>query len=332
MVNNYLVSIIVPVYNTEKFLKSALDSIKMQSYRNLEVLLINDGSTDDSGSICDSYAKSDKRIKVFHIDNHGVSYARNIGLQEAIGQYITFVDSDDTIAVNMIEELVNALDKYKCDCVIGGCNYVNNSRLTSKQLIRVRNHYVLKKQECLERLCYMNPPFDCIEVTAVWGKLYSKKILQGMQFKEDMSIGEDFVFNFKVLSRVSEALYVDFEGYNYFIRTGSAMRSVFQESKMQTMGALEELSNFKVEKNIESAYLSRLVNIAIVLLFMIPIESKYQIHRDRIVRFIKKYRGRIVLNIKTRFKVRVALMVSYLGFDNMQRLFDLIREKGIVNG
>lgn len=324
MVNNYLVSIIVPVYNAEKFLKSALDSIKMQSYRNLEVLLINDGSTDDSGSICDSYAKSDKRIKVFHIDNHGVSYARNIGLQEATGQYITFVDSDDILNINMVEELVNGIEKYRCECIIGGCKYIYNNFLDNCNVRKIKNYKILKKQECLERLCYMNSPFDCIEVTAVWGKLYSKKILQGIKFKEDMSIGEDFVFNFEVLSRVSEALYVDFEGYNYFIRIGSVMRSGFQESKMRTMDVLEELSNFKVEKNIESAYLSRLVNIAIVLLFMIPIESKYQIHRDRIVRFIKKYRGRIVLNIKTRFKVRMALLISYMGFNNMQRLFCIV--------
>lgn len=115
-----LISVIVPIYNAEKYLHRCMDSILNQTYKNLEIVLIDDGSKDSSGTICDAYAAKDSRIKVIHQENSGVSAARNAGLDAAFGDYITFVDSDDYITADMIYELYRTCEDEHCDCSIGG--------------------------------------------------------------------------------------------------------------------------------------------------------------------------------------------------------------------
>lgn len=107
-----LVSVVVPVYKTEKYLKKCVDSILVQTYPNLEILLIDDGSPDHCGEICDEYAKKDRRIRVFHNYNHGVSYSRNCGIKAATGEYLLFIDSDDYINPVYVEELVKSIQGY----------------------------------------------------------------------------------------------------------------------------------------------------------------------------------------------------------------------------
>ena len=123
-----LISVIVPIYNVEKYINRCIDSIIEQTYTNLEIILVDDGSTDNSGSICDEYAKKDNRIKVIHKENGGVSSARNVGLDTAIGQYITFVDSDDYIEKKYCEILLKTLKKQKADCVACGYNRIYKNK------------------------------------------------------------------------------------------------------------------------------------------------------------------------------------------------------------
>lgn len=112
-----LISVVVPIYNVEKYIEKCIDSIINQTYTNLEIILVDDGSPDKCGKICDEYAKRDKRIKVIHKENGGVSSARNIGLDNLNGEYVTFIDADDYISNNYCEELLNALKTENADCV-----------------------------------------------------------------------------------------------------------------------------------------------------------------------------------------------------------------------
>ena len=115
---NPKISVIVPVYNVEKWLNKCIDSILVQSYNNLEIILINDGSTDKSGDICDNYSKKDYRIRVFHNKNKGLSYSRNFGVKNSNGKYVMFVDSDDFISdSNIIEKFISILERDKCDFI-----------------------------------------------------------------------------------------------------------------------------------------------------------------------------------------------------------------------
>ena len=118
----FLVSVVVPIYNVEKYLVQCIQTILYQSYRNLEVILVDDGSPDNCGKICDEFAIKDKRIKVIHKNNGGLSDARNVGIDKAMGEYITFIDSDDYIMPDMIESLMNTIIKERVD--IAQCTFV----------------------------------------------------------------------------------------------------------------------------------------------------------------------------------------------------------------
>lgn len=125
------ISIIVPVYNSSRYLEKCFDSIRDQTYTDFEVIVINDGSTDCSGEICDKYAELDNRFKIIHKENGGVSKARNIGIDNANGEYITFIDSDDWIDVDYLQEFIETADP-NCDLIVLGivCNYSNGSLKT----------------------------------------------------------------------------------------------------------------------------------------------------------------------------------------------------------
>ena len=120
-----MISVIVPVYNVEKYLRRCVETIQKQTYADLEIILIDDGSTDDSGKICDDFSKGDRRIKVIHKKNEGLSAARNTGMENATGEYITFVDSDDYIDSKMYEKMIMALESSHCDICMCGSKTVD---------------------------------------------------------------------------------------------------------------------------------------------------------------------------------------------------------------
>ena len=151
-----LISVVIPVYNTEKYLKECIDSVINQSYNNLEIILVDDGSTDNSLEICNKYADMDKRIKVIHKNNGGLSDARNVGIENANGKYITFVDSDDFIENDMYELLYN--DVCENNAEIAGCDYyLFNSLSTSKS------------DNITEKKCVLNPEQALIKMKKMTG-------------------------------------------------------------------------------------------------------------------------------------------------------------------
>ena len=120
---NPLISLVIPVYNVEKYLDKCMESVLAQTYDNYEVILVDDGSTDNSGKMCDEYAERDSRVTVYHQKNSGVSVARNVGIENAKGEFISFIDSDDWVDESYLEKLVNAQIKYNADLTI--CEYTN---------------------------------------------------------------------------------------------------------------------------------------------------------------------------------------------------------------
>ena len=183
---NTLVSIIVPVYNSEKYLIACLDSITGQTYKNIEIRLINDGSTDGSGEICDRYAVKDKRIRVFHNTNHGVSYSRNCGIKAAHGKYVLFIDSDDMINDIYVEALMEHADQY--DLCVASIKDV----WTKKHQVRIR-----KWQRKITNSFQKDYHWACSTMGyGPWAKLFSMDILQAKKIyvPEDVRWGEDRLF------------------------------------------------------------------------------------------------------------------------------------------
>lgn len=219
-----MLSIIVPIYNAEKYLRACLDSLAAQSYRNMEILLIDDGSSDQSSDICDEYADRYSQFTAIHKENGGCSSARNLGLSLVKGKYIAFVDADDCLDPDFYEILINALVTSNCD--IAACTYVNeyakNIKLTAGRNT-VPTPVVYKGTENI--LKSMTSKAYSIE-GFVWNKVWKRECLKGFSFREDVAIVDDAVFTWEVLSAKAErAVFVNLPMYHYRIIFSSITRN-----------------------------------------------------------------------------------------------------------
>ena len=211
---NPLVSIIVPIYNVEEYLNKCLDSIINQTYKNLEIILVNDGSTDGCGNICDEYAKRDNRIKVIHKKNGGLSDARNAGMNIALGDYIGFIDSDDYVELDMYELLIKNIINTESDISICSCYYLYGD----KPSIEGKIQNIFMEMDSEKAIKTMNT-FGYYGV-GVWDKLYKRSILNGIKFPIG-ELSEDWFVMFKILDRAKKIVYDSTPKYYYRQRNGS---------------------------------------------------------------------------------------------------------------
>lgn len=209
------ISVIVPVYNVEKYLHKCINSILDQTYRNLEIILIDDGSTDNSGKICDEYALKDERIKVIHKENGGLSSARNAGLDICSGDYIGFVDSDDYIAEDMYEYLYVNLIKNNAD--IAMCNYfsVSENRKITK-VLKIKTFVTNKKEDILKE--NLNYAFNAYP--AVWNKLFKKYIFLKLRFPNGKCCEDNFIL-LESIDKLNRYIYLEQAKYYYLNRNNS---------------------------------------------------------------------------------------------------------------
>ncbi len=214
------ISVIVSIYNVQAYVEKSIQSICNQTYENLEIILVDDGSTDNSGSLCDEYAKKDSRIKVVHKENGGLSSARNAGTEVATGKYIAFVDGDDWIDETMYEDMLRAMQTYQADLAV--CNYKEvskkNVRDTSSDEIAV-----FEDRETLEVFITEDEKYQI--QNAAWNKLYERKLMGDLRFPEG-KLFEDIVYTTKLMAASKKAVYVNKAYYNYiFDRSDSIMNS-----------------------------------------------------------------------------------------------------------
>ena len=208
-----LISVIIPVYNVKNYLKRCVNSVISQSYKNLEILLVNDGSTDGSDKICEKLAQADSRIVVFHKKNGGLSDARNYGIERAKGSYISFVDSDDWIAPTMIEDLYNVVLKYDVKLAICETIYAYDTHRYSPET--TGNTFLLNKLPAYE-LLLKNKRFR----TNAWNKLYSSDIWRELRFPKGKKYEDVYVMH-EVYDMCDSIGYVDKALYYYFQRNDS---------------------------------------------------------------------------------------------------------------
>jgi glycosyltransferase involved in cell wall biosynthesis len=212
-----MISIIVPVYNTEKYLHECLESILSQSYIDIEVILVDDGSTDNSLTICQYYAEKDKRVKVYHKENSGVSDTRNYGIKQACGEYISFCDSDDKIASNLYQILYEIMEKYEVDRVISGYAflYENGRTLYSKPRMPDGKYEV----DCILPRMIDDGTLSGFLFSGVNNSLFKKKIIQdyNIEFDSKIKYNEDSLFSFKYMIH-SKAIYSVQSKATYYYR------------------------------------------------------------------------------------------------------------------
>lgn len=218
------VSVIIPVYNVEIYLKKCIESVLKQSYSNLEILLINDGSTDNSGAICEEFSFKDDRIRVIHQTNKGLSEARNKGLDYSQGDYITFLDSDDYIESDMYEILVENIEKYNCDVAVCASKIIYENIKPIKQKL-ISEKRIFKNEEIINFL------LDEMD-NAVWNKMYKSEVIQNIRFKEGKIHGEDLYFNLQVFKNCNSLIYDNRQKHNYLKRKNSITTATFSNKSL----------------------------------------------------------------------------------------------------
>lgn len=217
-----LLSVIVPVYKVEPYLRRCLDSIINQTYKNLEIILIDDGSPDNCGEICDEYALIDNRIKVIHKENGGVSSARNVGLESARGSFIAFVDSDDYLDYEMYETLIKIAKEEQSDIVECGYRWIKPEGI--RDIDNTRNIDIYTNLEALETLYFGDQISGGLSIV-VWNKIYNSRLLQDIRFENGLS--EDVLFTPQAYHMANKVVKYNFNLYNFFFSPNSLSRSSY---------------------------------------------------------------------------------------------------------
>lgn len=222
------VSVIVPVYNMTKYLNYCIESLVKQTFCDIEIILVDDGSTDGSSEICDAWAIKDTRVKVIHQKNQGVSVARNNGLMIATGEWIAFVDGDDYAAENMIEKLYEETRKSeKIDLVIGSYFSEINGKISREHFFKENKIFSFEQKEILVKMAVGIDIFELKGKTNIgvpWSKLYRKRTIDGVIFQSGLKRMQDMVFNISIFDITNEIKYIDIPLYYYRINDESAVR------------------------------------------------------------------------------------------------------------
>lgn len=254
-----LVSIIVPVYNVEKYISGCVTSILSQTYENLQVILVDDGTPDNSGKICDDFAVKDQRVQVIHKENGGLSSARNAGLDVTIGKYVMFIDSDDYIVDNAVEILVEACERYNTDFVQFDTIHTTCPDYSPQHAPEEFNMEIIADQRQMYWKMYQTLGPGVSACT----KLHRRELFDELRFKEGI-IHEDDYFTLFALQKVKVGLYLDAKLYYYIVHENSILTSRFSKKKLDLLYVLEcrtkefEKLGFKdLERHAKEQYFSR---------------------------------------------------------------------------
>lgn len=232
-----MISIIIPVYNVKKYLDECLLSVCNQTYKDLEIIIIDDGSTDGSGELCDRWKAKDDRVIVVHKPNGGISSARNAGLDIAKGDYVGFVDPDDRIELNMYECLHDEIVKTNCKMVVCAYRAIEEDGSPCKQIYKDIpkckmnvDEYLINMNENIRKHCAL---------TVVWNKLYKKELFENVRFEEGKTQEDEYLLN-KILFQLKEIYFIDDALYIYIQHRNSIMHAEFSAERLHYYYALTE--------------------------------------------------------------------------------------------
>ena len=313
-----IISVIVPIYNVEIWLPKCIDSILVQTYKNLEILLVDDGSPDTSGIICDEYAKKDARVKVIHKANGGLSDARNAALEVMHGEWVTCIDSDDFISPDYIETLYTLCKKYNCKMSVADW-YIFPMGTKPVLPRRKIKEYKFSREEALIQM-FNQRYFD----VSACVKLYHKSLFNDVRYPKGM-LFEDLQTTFKTILKCDTGVaYTNKMIYYYMFRPDSIEGTKFSEKKMNS--AIKVFDVMKSYENVfngevKAALKSKLCSFCFHLVLKMPKEYE----RGKVLYdYIKRVRLNVMLNRNTRLKNRVACAISYLGLGVTRFAFSFV--------
>lgn len=303
---NQLISIIVPVYNVEHYLDRCLKSILEQTYKNIEIVIVDDGSTDSSGIICDKYLTIDNRIKVFHKKNGGLSDARNYGIKKSNGEYLMFVDSDDYIPSNAIEILFNLITEKKADVSIGKIKTGTSSNIENNN--NMPNIETFDNRQAIKEMLYANK-FS----TSASGKLFKRELFKNVEFPLH-KLYEDFHTIYKILDKSKLIVFENEIVYYYIIRKGSITHSDFSIKSMDNLDALKQIkSEIDINKyGLEKAFASKTLE-SVFGLFQYNIDIKIAT-KYKLWQLVKENRKIVLADDNATKRVKGYAIISFFGF------------------
>lgn len=303
-----LISVIVPIYKVEKYLDKCVESIVSQTYKNLEIILVDDGSPDNCPKMCDDWEKKDKRIKVIHKKNGGLSDARNKGIDLAKGDYLTFVDSDDYVEKDYTAFLYKNLVNNNADISMGKqfVRYSNKTLNTGSG-----NIYIVNPHDCFDKLLY-GEDFD----VSAWAKLYKKELFENVRYPKG-KIFEDSATTYKLIDKSNIIVLNSKPIYNYIIRDDSITTNNFNEKKMELITATKEMCEYiekkypdlenGCERRVMYSYLSTLSQLA-------KTKQVNKVYKKRIMSYIKQNRKKVLSDRRISKRDRYGLISTYFGF------------------
>jgi len=321
--NNPLISIIVPIYKVEKYLPMCLESIFHQTYENLEIILVDDGSPDQCGKMCDEYAAKDCRIKVIHKQNGGLSDARNVAINIAKGEYITFVDSDDFIEPNYVETLYYLIEKYQCMVSIINPIVINEHGHKKHIFSSDKKEYCWSTNKAVEEMFYQKM-FD----TSAWGKLYHYSLFAtGIRYPKGL-LFEDLPTTYRLFFQTNKIAFKSIELYNYLIRKNSIEGSEYSPQKIESAINVFKIMDKDISlfSKIEKSFRCRMFSFSFHILLIMPNHSSgYRF----LCTYIISNRWKVLIDGKARMKVRIAALISYLSMNNIKVIYRIISSKKI---
>lgn len=320
-----LISVIIPVYNIENYLHDCVQSLLSQTYRNLELLLIDDGSTDASGCLCDKWQQTDRRIRVIHKPNGGVADSRNTGLDAIQGEYYCFVDGDDTVQTDYIETMYSLLNEYDADIAMCMYSYTWEDGSTK----RTRNGEFSDEHIFMNtgNDALMNMLYSRIYAPACWGKLFRNdgNVVRFPHY----AIGEDMLFTTEHFLRAEKVIMSNRPLYNYMQHDASVMHSVNPDKIYDLVVSGDEMlkkipSASKDLQHAASYYIIEKNTSALMKLYEHPDQSDKIRHiKDN----IKAHRKTVLFDSNAEFRTRIACAVSYFGIPTLYKIRNLTAKR-----
>ena len=321
---NDLISVIVPVYKVEKYLNRCVESIVNQTYKNLEIILVDDGSPDNCPQMCNEWAKKDSRIKVIHKQNGGLSDARNVGISEATGIYITFVDSDDWLDLDCIEFLYGQLIVNKVCLAICHFRTVNDNKILKDDC--KNDTEVISAKEYLKRiLCW-----DCASVT-ICGKLFEKNLFNDVKFPQ-RKLYEDNGTTHKLILKCDKVVASRKTKYNYFMRNGSITHRKFDKKNFDYIEMTDLLCAdvLKVYPDLLSVALCFRCDIRIGLLGQMVEAKEYKQERQQMLGFLRENKKNYLCDSDKSFKSKIVfclMVVDYRLYCVVKKVWNVVKGK-----
>ena len=316
-----LITVVVPVYKVEKYLKKCIDSIIKQTYKNLDIILVDDGSPDKCGKICDNYSKKDSRITVIHKENGGLSDARNVGIKKAKGDYITFIDSDDYIDNNYVETLYKYIKIDNADLCIGSHRVIYpNGTIIDKS---TNKFFSSNSELILEKILYD----DGVDLSA-WGKLYKTRLFRDIEFPVGR-LFEDAATTYKLVDKANKIYVCSIPLYNYIIRDDSITNKSFSTKKIDLIISTNEMTDFirNKYKKLDKACDRRLLySYFSTLTQLIKCDTSNKKIEKELIKYINSNKLKVLFDYKAPKRDKMAILALSFGVSFYKKMWSIYKK------